>query len=302
MTTSTTSSGAPTALYELIDQIYHAATTPSAWRDLMPSLVHFVGGTSGQLFHPDENAARGIWAPYRIPVKLMEDYAAHFRTIDPWLAGILAARSPSGQALLGDQIVERHAFERTEYYIDFLIPYDVGEIVSCDIELGADKGENLPATGISIYREIGAEPFDHAAADRLSALGPHIRKALRLSWRLQAIQHENAARTQALDQLQSGVALLDGAGQILYINAAGEALCSDNDGLHVSQRKLCAAHPDDQARLDALIHAAIMDPVASGHPAADSVVILRASGQSPYRVTIIPLARGKQFALGPQPP
>jgi DNA-binding CsgD family transcriptional regulator/PAS domain-containing protein len=292
-----------TALLALIDKIYCAATAPAVWRDVMPGIVDFVGGTSGQLFHPNENATRGVWAPHRISSELMDVYGAYYHTVDLWLQGILRSNPQPGQGLVGDQVVNRQSFVRSEYFNDFLVPFNIGEICSCGIggiEFGDDKSENVPITGLSIFREIGSEPFGEVEARRLGMVAPHVRKALRLHWRIGDLEHKNATNTEVLEHLAAGVALIDAESKVTYLNPAARTIVNARDGLSVTDGELTATLGAEAVELSRLLRETTQATISLAASRTETMAVTRPNGKLPYRITAIPAPASGIFAIGRQ--
>lgn len=106
-----------------IASIYSALLGEIEWQDVVGDVASATGADMATLFYHDMAAGRGaITLASGISEAIQRDYASHFAPLNPWMAQIASA--PIGEAIVGEQIVSRGRFLRTEYYNDFLKPHD----------------------------------------------------------------------------------------------------------------------------------------------------------------------------------
>jgi DNA-binding CsgD family transcriptional regulator/PAS domain-containing protein len=289
-----------TVLLALIDKIYCAATAPALWRDLMPDIVEFVGATKGQLFHPNEDATRNIWAPHGMSFELMEVYGNYYHTMDEWVNGFVRLGSPTERALVTDQLVDRRKLAKTEYHNDFLARFDIGEICACMVEFGPDKSPDVPPTALAVYRGVGAQPFGEDEARRLSMVTSHVRRALRLHWRIGDLEHKNATNTEALENLATGVALIGENLKVTYLNPAARTIVNAGDGLTVNDGELTAALSTERMELSRLLRETTQTTISLAASRTETMAVTRPNGKLPYRITAIPAPASGIFAIGRQ--
>jgi DNA-binding CsgD family transcriptional regulator len=94
------------------------------------------------------------------------------------------------------------------------------------------------------------------------------------------------ADRQIVDGMSDAVLLLDDELQVIHVNAVAAALLNRGDGLALRQRRLVARHPDDDARLQAVLHPA----PGLGLSAPENFAVVRRPERRPLLVKAMPLA------------
>lgn len=96
------------------------------------------------------------------------------------------------------------------------------------------------------------------AVDRrlLSALTPHLERALQLRRQLAAAEHRQRYLCDAFDRLAIAIAILDGRCRLIYANRAADTVFGKRDGLSVLDGTLVAAGRGARDRLLQLVAAA----------------------------------------------
>jgi DNA-binding CsgD family transcriptional regulator len=89
-----------------------------------------------------------------------------------------------------------------------------------------------------------------------------------------------------LQHFDCGAIVLDGAKDIIAFNDAARRLLED--GLSVTRNRLRVSSPGSQSDLDALLHDAFIEPTR----AVKSMVLPRPSGERPFILRALPLAKG----------
>lgn len=164
---------AGTAELELTDLIYAALLGERSWQDFLDRLnAPIPGGISTLFFHDQSACEGGISLAAGLETRAAADYAAHYVGLNPWMLHVSA--TPLGTGIVGERIVPRDEFVRTEYYADFLRRQD--------IEAGI---------GVTLWREDGCsfllssltsriDPDENQrVADLLTGLAPHLVRAFR---------------------------------------------------------------------------------------------------------------------------
>lgn len=170
---------------------------------------------------------------------------------------------------------------RVREYYDFMDRYDLG---LARIAL-AEKRPAL-TIGMNFYNSAG-KGLSEDGETILGLLAPHFRRACNLTQALAEVE-DRAALGEAWFQARAASLILDGKGNVIRVNAAGEALLALSDGLTVVKGRLLAATSRDRDRLDAEIAGAlgISAPNAS---AGDFLLISRPSGLPAFAVSVVPL-------------
>jgi DNA-binding CsgD family transcriptional regulator len=231
---------------------------------------------------------------------LMQVYGNYYHTMDEWVNGFVRLGSPTERALVTDQLVDRRALAKTEYHNDFLARFDIGEICACMVEFGPDKSPDVPPTALAVYRGVGAQPFGEDEARRLSMVTSHVRRALRLHWRIGDLEHKNATNTEVLEHLNAGVALIGADSKVTYLNRAARTIVNAGDGLSVNDGELTAALATEKVGLARLLGETTRATVSLASSRTETMAITRRNGKLPYRITAIPAPASGIFAIGRQ--
>jgi DNA-binding CsgD family transcriptional regulator len=223
----------------------------------------------------------------------------HFEVADPEM---LAAEYLATQVEHDPQMKRVLSAQRSEIYSDFDhvdldLPEDRNYVAwqtsrtgtSHHLTAAARLGDTLRA-GIALHSSPQAGPATAAQRERLAALFPHLRRALRLG-----LRHSELLESAWWDGVEERDAhaslLLDEHGQILRISAAGERLFAKSDGITAVSARLQATDADSDSRLQAVIAHAVRE--RDGRASATTVG--RRSGRRPYQVLIYPLVRRRRF-------
>lgn len=158
---------------QLVDLIYATVFGEAKWQDFLRKLDDSLpNGMSGLLYHDARQSFGAIDINSRLPDDWVADYARYYSKINPWMP--YAAVRKVGHGVVAEQMLVREKFVRTEFYNDSYR------------KLGAES-----AVGITIDREdsrvfllstltSSADPdANRQAADRLTRLTPHLRRAFR---------------------------------------------------------------------------------------------------------------------------
>jgi DNA-binding CsgD family transcriptional regulator len=94
-----------------------------------------------------------------------------------------------------------------------------------------------------------------------------------------------SADRQIVDGMRDAVLLLDDELQVIHANAVAAALLDHGDGLAPRHRRLVARHPDDDARLQAVLHPA----PRLGRSTPENFAVVRRRERRPLLVRAIPL-------------
>ncbi len=188
-------------------------------------------------------------------------------------------------------------FLKTEYYNEFWQRYEM--CYHCGGSLFVEK--SLVAL-VAVNRPRRAGPFGQREVKVLSALVPHLRRAIVLQRRLAAAEAKGRGVLNGLDSLPTGFILADGEGRILAMNAAAERMLAQNDGLVARGQVLRAARLSESEKLREVVSTAVASEAANGLETGGAVAISRPSLRRPYMVVVCPLRVDAIPYPGARPP
>jgi len=144
--------------------------------------------------------------------------------------------------------------------------------------------ENLSGVVVAFCSKSRRD-FAESDLDLLSGFAPHLGRAVWLRLERERFLAELNADRQILDDTEDAVLLLDNELQVIHANAAATALLDRGDGLALRHRRLVARHPDDDARLQAVLH----PTPRLGQPAPGDFAVVRRPEHRPLLIKAIPM-------------
>jgi DNA-binding CsgD family transcriptional regulator len=148
-----------------------------------------------------------------------------------------------------------------------------------------------------LHRTPAQGPFSDRDLIVFEGLKPHLRRAAQIQMRMEEIEAARQTAHATLDQLSFGVITLDRDGKVLSINRSADEAVAAEDGLTLRAGRLAAC---DYGSADDLAEAlrAATEPARRGGRLGASLLIERASGLTPYRLLVAPLADGTNARFG----
>ena len=188
--------------------------------------------------------------------------------------------------MAGEQLVTHAAVRRTPFYNDYGRHHDV---VRCIV--GTIEAERDAVSVLSVNRGDAGQSFDRQEAALLSALMPHLHRAVQLHRRLADAQAVVDGSTSALDRLAHGVILVDASRRVMFANRTAAEILRAQDGLSVHNRELFGARAQDTNGLRTLIADALATSTGDGIGAGGMVMLGRPSGRAALRILVAPVTR-----------
>lgn len=283
---------------ELIELIYRAAGDLDAWILVLQRLALALGGNVATLHHQDARSQESSFSTlWNLSQGDVVPYNEYYGAINPLITTrpqvIRAGAIPTSQMLCPDEI-----YTRCEYYHDFLRPLD---ILHCVAPILRSDSQGANFTALTIFRPVGGEQFGEEERKFLRPLVPHLQRAFQLHSRIQGLERKGNAASEALDQLQQGVVLLNAMGEVLLVNSAGTALLAAEKSLMVTPNGLRAAVASEDRELQRLIRGSIATGSGKGMGSGGAIAISRDAFRNPLQVLVAPL-RTKTIYLGKEVP
>jgi DNA-binding CsgD family transcriptional regulator len=185
-----------------------------------------------------------------LPQECGESYVAHYAKINPRSHVVDAfAPTPALRAVHGAEIVPELAYRQSEFFVDFARVYDAVEEIGGAIPIAPGLFGDW-----CVHRGQRNKRFNERDRGHLEQLLPHLQRALQLRRRLGTVEGSRIGLA-ALDALAIGMVVCDGAGAILFANAAAEAHARSGDGLVLGAagHGVAAFYPGESALLRTLI-------------------------------------------------
>lgn len=198
--------------------------------------------------------------------------ASHFRT---------------GGVVVNKEVCPDSVYHRSEFYCDWAARQGHGEALHGTIAAGA--GSNA---GIDIIRARRARTFDESDRALLTALIPHLQRAVQLQQKFDELAALDAVTGEALDRWSMGVILLSSSARVIRANHAARELFEARTGLVVDRAVLKTLRSDETRRLHELIANAARSRHDLGTRPGGAMAITRPGDDRPLRVLVTPASNG----------
>jgi DNA-binding CsgD family transcriptional regulator len=255
-----------------IDLIYEGVRDPNAYERAIDVLASRFRATSAVLISVDrQSPAASVFFANGVFQDALPSYTAEFAALDPAPAAF--ARLPIGRATTTHRLMSAEE-QRGPFARDFYRPR--GLVDTLGGNLFADAGRTAL---IGIHRSRGTPLFGDADIADMERIIPHLRRSLQLGRAFSDLNRKAAGMAAGLDNLPTGIVILDAGGRGIFVNRAMAAIARRRDGVALSRDgQLLPAGRDARRRLAELI----ADVQAGGSGGALSVA--RAGGHRPYAI------------------
>ena len=176
----------------VIDLIYEATLSPDSWPVVVERIVDVVGGSYGMFQLRDrQSQAITLNEEARVNPEAMADYEAYYYKTDLWLQKALTL----GRTLVtnGHDLVPIETLRASEFYNDFILPYEGSRILSV-VPVCTDE----TLAYLSIFRSEQKEDFDEEALRFMHLLSPHLNRACRIAMKFAACHAKKQGPTKLL--------------------------------------------------------------------------------------------------------
>lgn len=279
----------------LIAHLYDAAVDDALWRGTATRIADALGSTSAVLKLHGEGASVNLLecTDNLIVSERERAWADDWHRRDLWVERSVAYGM--SRIVTSEDLVTRAEQARSGFYQEWLRHLGIHHM------LGAVFPSADGAIGVlGIHRPRGAGAYTRSERRQASLVLPHLQRALRLGQGLAARSRLHAATLEALDRLDTGVLMLDGACRILQASAMARSLLRENAALAVVGGRLWLRPPALHDRFSSLVRAA-MD-VAHGRMARPGTALsVPRPHRMPLAIEVAPL-RPSASAFGERRP
>lgn len=262
----------------LVLLLHEGALEPRRWQEFLEAAAQRLKGNAATLVLRSPAAGEaGLLYTWGGRPEGEQAYASYYFALDPFV------QLPEGRVVTLHEFVPREQLERSEFYRDYLEPYDTVYNLGIDI-----REEGRFYVRFRVCRP--ARTGDFTAADRrfCELLVPHLKAAVRAHAELDIVRSERAVYADAMDNLTMATIILDESGKVLHTNALAQQILAQQDGLTVSDQALVPWHPDDAQKFNAAL-ARAAEASRSGKPGIVEVMrVQRSSGRGRLGMIIRP--------------
>lgn len=186
---------------ELVDLVYGALLGDTSWNTFFDHLLDRKGDGWAVLVSHDARDGEGMFGHYfGCDEALVSDYEGYFAAVNPWAPNCVAKNE--GQAVIGNDLLRRDRFVQSEFFNDFLLPYDTRDGAGLTIVKNDARSVML-----SVLTADDDQDQVQILSDRLAFLYPHLRRAADF-YRRREGQEMTGFGEQMLDAIDVGVVVL----------------------------------------------------------------------------------------------
>lgn len=268
-------------LLRLIDQVYAVPGTTASWAEVLTDLGRVTHASGVNLVSHDLLDARPVVSvTVGLDPQAVVDYVRQWGGHDPWAYSAGTRTLAAGALVAGEQLVPRSTLTRTAFYHEFGSRYDVTRCLAGFLDVDA-RGVSC----LTLNRGDRGRDFDTTDAPLISALLPHLRRALRLQRCLEDAAGAAAVRGDALDLVPYGVLVLGRDATVLYANMEASRLLRQSDGLRLDRGTLRASTTVETTTLHRAV-ASARQPAADGKGRPSTLALSRPSGARALMVLV----------------
>lgn len=234
-------------LLDLIDAAYASAADRTKWGAFLSCVTTRLGGLSTiyrwSRSSPSDN--RPLIDNFD---EFGRSYRAHYSDRNVWVTNAIGM---SQSIIPSEQIVPTAALERTEFYNDWLRPQRLKHGISCQL-----TDRHGLAYSLGIIRSPSLGEFGREEQRLLSAVMPHVQRALELGYELERLDLHALGALEAFTSLGIGALTVNASGRIIFANAKADRMLASVPGLSASAGRLVASPAAIDVRLRRAIYAA----------------------------------------------
>ncbi|MBR0788608.1 helix-turn-helix transcriptional regulator [Bradyrhizobium manausense] len=263
-------------LPDLIERIYDAGLDPSLWNDVVVGIRDFVGGQACGLFSKDAISKFGITHYYcGADPHYIQLYSETHSRFDP-----LTVLPPHGQIVSIPELVNFDEYRRGRFYQEWMRPQGSSDAANVVLE------KSNASCPVMMTVLSGRRMVDAAMKHRMSLIVPHATRALLVNRAISAKLTLATALADVLDNLSSGIFLLDSSCRLVHANASGHALLAADDVVRIVAGQLVTSGTEaSQTLREAFAARGEATPLAAtGH----AISLLSPKGER-YVAHILPL-------------
>lgn len=223
-------------LSDLAHQIYDASVHPEHWSQVVASIAASFGSAKGLMLTPHLGPQHGgLVFPAGIAEADLQLWASHYIDKNVWAIGMQKRGLwREGHAWVGKDMLPRKDFLASPFYREFLSTQGIAFVCAGIVFAGSS---DLPATALSIFRDIHEPDFDRDDIAWMKLLVSHVSRSLGLMMRLDKALVQNASLLASFDRLSLGVALLNNNMQVVHLNHAAHKVINRDDGLFMTAQQ-----------------------------------------------------------------
>lgn len=226
------------------------------FQSVLSDVARLIEARAVSLYTPDALPAdpRAIWAATGMPQEALNEYAAYYGGLDVWAeAAMRDGPPPKGSLIDTDELMRVQDLRRSEFYNDYLQPYEIGRALVSIIDDGKLPG--FPRVRLSILRAEDQRPFDGQEKATLGAMQQLMRTVVRLHQNAIASGEQARLEILAFDRLKEPIFILDVDASVLASNESARRIAQSDARFQLLRGRLALTDARGNADLRAALAA-----------------------------------------------
>ncbi len=280
-------------LSHVIGDVYDASLDPELWPTAIASICSYIGAASAGL-HSQDSISRATdalfwWGREENAPQFFRSYVDTYCRINPIFPGVIFFEIEQPVAV--PDVISCDEFVQTRFFREWLAPQSLTDGLFSNLEKGVTSCALFTA-----MRHAREGPVDERMRHRFELVTPHIRRAMLIGKVIDLHRVEAAALADTLDELASGMFIVDSTARIIHANVAAHRMIAEADVLRARNGRLSTIEPKDgQVLLDAFAAAQAGDRAIGKGGIA---VPLTARSGDRYMAHVLPLTSGARRKAG----
>lgn len=234
---------------------HEAASDSAKWGDVVQGVARAIDATGGAIFSPQlDPDGRLLAAAWGSTADALGVYVTRWQPHDAWYRAVQEKNifNVAGETRVDREVLPTAQLRRTAFHADFLRHYEVEGLLS--LKICDDSDRAAPSTQISFFRPPGAGEFSGPERQVLSALWPHLQRAVHTYWALRKVREHGGVIEAALDELPQPAWVLRPDATIEFSNESARRLFVSVPWVRVRSGRLGAIGDLEQAALCAALN------------------------------------------------
>jgi DNA-binding CsgD family transcriptional regulator len=279
-------------LSRVIGEVYDASLDPALWPHAIESICGYVGAASASL-HSQDSVTRATdalfwWGRASTAPHYFKIYLEKYGKLNPIFPGVVFFDLELPVAV--PDVISCEEFVRTRFFQEWLAPQSLMDGLFSNLEKGTTSCALFTA-----MRHAAQGPVDDRMRRRFELITPHVRRAMLIGQVIDLHRVEAAALADSLDELASGVFIVDSNGRIIHANASAHRLIAEASLLRAPNGRIAALDLQSRTLLDVFSAAKAGDAAVGKKGIA---LPLTARTGERYVAHVLPLTSGARRKAG----
>ncbi|THD64996.1 helix-turn-helix transcriptional regulator [Phenylobacterium sp.] len=245
------------AVSALIDGVYACVLDRGRWPGVLESLCHEIGGCAASLnIHNLATRVPELLVEHGTDPVASRAYVETYAGLNPLIDAILLY-IPPGQVDTVYRTADLPAFRRSRFYREWVGPQAWGDWLSCVLIRTTSSLAML-----AVARRERDGPFSPQDVEFVRLLAPHLQRATMLSRVFDDRDAKREGLSALVDRIRAPAFLVNPAGTVAFVNAAGEQLLAEGSVLQARDGRLTPCDGDTRRRFAEALYAEAGAPVS----------------------------------------